>query len=162
MANNFKKYNFQTLKDDSQIMIGLRKQLENQEQNCYICNDTITLRKEDIIRTPCNHIYHYECLYYSFYKNSMNHHKKYKLQEIRQCPYCRHFIKSLLPSLKTTLYPICCKVTENNTTCNAILKSGKRKGLRCDCVCKNGSSFCGRHKNSGELIEKEDDYYFIM
>ena len=62
---------------DSQTMIELKKQLENQEHNCYICNDSITLKKEDVIRTPCNHIYHFECLYYSFYKNSMNHHKKY-------------------------------------------------------------------------------------
>ena len=162
MEHKFQKYKFQNLKDDSQTMIELKKQLENQEHNCYICNDSIALKKEDIIRTPCNHIYHFECLYYSFYKNSTNHHKKYKLREIRQCPYCRHFIQSLLPKFKPNVYPPCYKVTEDNVYCSAIVKSGKKKGLTCGCACKMGSAFCGRHKNSVEITEKEDEYYLIM
>ena len=45
MAHKFQKYKFQNLKDDSQTMIELKKQL-NQEHNCYICNDSITLKKK--------------------------------------------------------------------------------------------------------------------
>lgn len=42
--------------------------------------------------------------------------------------------------------------TEENTIvtnvilCNAIIKSGKRKGQVCGCKCKPGKSKCGRHK----------------
>ena len=161
MEHKFQKYNFQNLKDDSQTMIELKKQLDNQEHNCYICNDSIALKKEDVIRTPCNHIYHFECLYYSFCKNSTNQHKRYKLKEIRQCPYCRHFI-SLLPRFKPSIYKPYDIITESPSRCIAILKSGKRKGLTCGCACKMGSSFCGRHKNSVEITEKEDDFYLIM
>lgn len=161
MAHKFQKYKFQNLKDDSQTMIELNKQLENQEHNCYICSDSIVLKKEDVIRIPCNHIYHFECLYYSFCKNMTNHHKKYKLKEIRQCPYCRYFIQSLLPKFKTNLYPPRYNVTENNAYCSAVVKSGKRKGLTCGCACKLGSSFCGRHKKLVEIPECEDEYYLI-
>ena len=41
MTHQFQKYKFQNLKDDSQTMIELKKQLENQECKCYICNDSI-------------------------------------------------------------------------------------------------------------------------
>jgi hypothetical protein len=161
MPHNFQKVKFSNLKDDSSTMIKLKKQLENQEHNCYICNDSITLKKEDIIRTPCNHIYHFECLYYSFYKNSRNPHKQYKLREIRQCPYCRHFIQSLLPRFKPTLYPCHYKVSANVTNCIAVLKSGKKKGYTCDCLCKPDRLFCGRHRNSIEIAEKDNEYYLI-
>ena len=161
MTHKFQKLNFQNLKDDSQTMIELKKQLENQEHNCYICNDTITLKKEDIIRTPCNHIYHFECLYYSFYKNSKNQHKKYKLREIRQCPYCRTFIKSLLPRFKPSIYKSYNVITESPSRCIAILKSGKRKGEICGCMNYPDSLFCGRHKNCVEITENEEDYYLI-
>ena len=161
MAHKFQKYKFQNLKDDSQTMIELKKQLENQEYNCYICNDSITLKEEDIIRTPCNHIYHFECLYYSFYKNSTNQHKRYKLREIRQCPYCRNFIESLLPRFKPSIYKPYNSIMESPTRCIAILKSGKRKGEMCGCMHYPGKLFCGRHKNSVEITEKEDDYYLI-
>ena len=161
MEHKFQKYNFQNLKDDSQTMIELKKQLDNQEYNCYICNDSISLKKEDIIRTPCNHIYHFECLYYSFYKNSTNHHKRYKLREIRQCPYCRNFIKSLLPRFKPSIYKPYDIITETSSRCSAVLKSGKRKGEMCGCMYYPGKLFCGRHKNCVEKTEKEDEYYII-
>lgn len=164
MTHKFQKHHFQNLKDNSQIIIELTKYLKNQEYNCYICNDSISLKKEDIIKTPCNHIYHFECLYYSFYKNTQNQHKKYKLREIRQCPYCRSFIQSLLPKFKTDLYPCHHDVNDCKSTCNAIIKSGKKKGNLCGCICKPNSSFCGRHKNSIsiEITEKENEYYIIM
>ena len=52
MEHKFQKYKFQNLKDDSQTMIELKKRFENQEHNCYICNDSIALKKEDLISTP--------------------------------------------------------------------------------------------------------------
>lgn len=162
MTHKFQKYNFQNLKDDSQIIIELTEYLKNQENTCYICNDSISLKKEDIIKTPCNHIYHFECLYYSFYKNTQNQHKKHKLHEIRQCPYCRSFIQSLLPTFKIDLYPYRYNVNECKNICGVIIKSGKKKGTKCNCLCKPNSSFCGRHKNSIEIKERDDDYYIIV
>ena len=70
----------------------------------------------------------------------MNHHKKYKLNEIRQCPYCRNFIESLLPRFKPSIYKPCDIITESPSRCIAILnKSGKRKGEMCGCMQKSNS-----------------------
>lgn len=158
---SFEVFKLSNFKNDSVTMTELNKLLENQEHKCYICSDSINLKNEDIIKTPCNHIFHYECLYYSFCQNSKNPHKRYKLREIRQCPYCRHFVQALLPRFKPDLYPYCCKVTCITTTCSAVLKSGRRKGKMCGCSCKPNSIYCGRHRNYQEITEKEDEYYLI-
>ena len=100
-------------------------------------------------------------MYYSFCKNATNPHKRYKLHEIRQCPYCRSFVNSLLPQFKSYLYPHKYKVSVMSGTCIAVLKSGKRKGAKCNCICKDNSLFCGRHRNSIEISEKEEEYFLI-
>ena len=63
---SFEVFKLSNFKNDSVTMTELNKLLENQEHKCYICSDSINLKNEDIIKTPCNHIFHYECLYYSF------------------------------------------------------------------------------------------------
>jgi len=121
---------------------------ERQEGNCYICSDTIELEVHDIIKTPCDHIYHYDCLYYTICENSINPRKKRNLRQIRECPYCRTHIEYYLPIFKTDSYPLVKHVNYTNILlCRAILKSGKRKGEYCDCHVIDNSIFCGRHKN---------------
>ena len=161
VSTEFKKYKLSEMVDTSSTITNLKKQLDNQEYTCYICSDVIELGKEDIIRTPCNHIYHYDCMYYSFCQNATNPHKRTKINEIRQCPYCRTFVRSLLPRFKPYLYPPKNKVSVMGGTCIAVLKSGKRKGEKCNCFCKDNSLFCGRHRNSIEISEKEDEYFLI-
>jgi hypothetical protein len=147
-----------TLHDHYNITHDVTKLLNNQEHKCYICNTNIELNKHDIILTPCNHLYHYECMYFTFYQNSLNPRKKHKVANIRECPYCRQFVEPLLPIFKINDFPLNYYINykyDNIITCNAILKTGKNKGNSCGCkvkhllnnVNKNTSLYCKRHKN---------------
>ena len=149
------------IKSNTSLPTHINELLKNQEHTCYICNDAIILKEQDILCTPCNHIYHYECIYYTLYKNSLNPHKRYKIRSILECPYCRTYIESSLPRFKTHIYPSIPLVTEIYSKCDVILKSGKKKGQKCGCKTKYNSIFCGRHKNCVERTEKDDEFYFI-
>ena len=43
----------------------IKKQINNQQQICYICCDTLTLNSQEkdevVIKTKCNHFYHRNC-----------------------------------------------------------------------------------------------------
>ena len=41
--------------------------------------------------------------------------------------------------------------------CMCIYKSGEKQGLRCEAAKKNGTDYCGRHKNCGEEYRVRDD-----
>ena len=63
--------------------------IKNQNNICGICKDELledNKIKEELIKTNCNHIFHFECLEES-YKQNIN--KYYEYNKIRQCPYCR-------------------------------------------------------------------------
>jgi hypothetical protein len=136
-----------------------KKLFDRQEHMCYICNCELNLNIEDIIKTPCSHIYHYECFYYTIYANKTNGHKNLNTHNILECPYCRTYIGSYLPIFKTNEYKFINGVNINifePLLCEEILKSGKRKGEKCGCVVKNTTQntnlCCGRHKNSNKKI----------
>jgi hypothetical protein len=153
------------------------EKFKNQDKKCYICNDEIELFKEDIVASPCGHIFHFDCLYHTFVGNKQNINKNN--HNTRECPYCRYQIKSYLPEYKLELYP---KKTYIHTgyistgnyysyyikkkpiLCSALLKSGKRKGQLCNCKTghwesdsntNNEVKYCGRHKNYKQPIVKE-------
>lgn len=123
--------------------------LDAQLGECYICGDVIDIKEDDLLLTPCNHLFHYDCVYYTF-KNNITINGKYS---IRECPYCRKKIKSYLPKFKINEYPyikgVNCASHGQNVTCTAILKSGKKKGMICGCKVNlnTGLKYCGRHKN---------------
>ena len=122
------------------------------DKNCAIClsqfNDFTKLTLK------CNHTYHRSCLDYQI---------KCK-RPYMVCPYCENI------SLKIGYVKKCKAIKKNGkrcsrytfndcelckihkkyninitiNTCNAILKSGKRKGKKCGCKAKNNNK-CGRH-----------------
>lgn len=117
---------------------------------CYECLDSsqITLN--------CSHTFHYECIKKTFMKNNN-----------RLCPFCRE--KSGYLELRKGEYPIrgihkefslidkCIKCNDyekineitkqfiDNTKCNAILKTGLKKGYQCGKRKKKGLNFCHLH-----------------
>jgi len=134
---------------------------ERQEGLCYICSDELDLKTQDIIKTPCDHLYHYDCLYYTMIGNLYNPRKKHNIRQIRECPYCRTFIKSHMPIFKLNNYQLKKYIHyEHVFICQAILKSGKKKGMSCGCTTKS-AVFCGRHKNSKMFEYSSDTGLFI-
>jgi len=148
-----------------------RKLFERQENLCYICSCELDLNTEDIIKTPCDHLYHYDCLYYTISANKLDRNKRRNPKSVLECPYCRTYLNSVLPKFKTKEYKLITGININKhepVLCNAIIKSGNRKGEKCGCVVKNametGDVLCGRHKKTNTKIKK-DEYnkkgYFI-
>lgn len=154
---NFKIHSNYTLTE------GDKHLFERQENKCYICSCDLIPDTDDIIKTQCNHIFHYDCLFYTLCANSINPNKKRNIYKIRSCPYCRTFIESPLPIFKPELYKATrhVNIPTNIIRCQAILKSGKRKGLKCNCCIKdNNNLFCGKHKNCNKY-ENETEGNFI-
>ncbi len=141
----------------------IKKQINNQQEICYICCDTLTLNSQEkdevVIKTKCNHFYHYECLLTSI-KNKPSYYSNNR----QECPYCRSSI-GWLPLLTENQIPVKYAHKEyfNNKLkdtilCQAIIQSGKKKGQLCGCKVKIfGSKCCGRHKNYKfpEITEKD-------
>jgi len=127
-----------------------KQQIEKIGGNCYICCCELDIGEETLIKTNCNHYFHYECLFDTFKHCSKS----------RECPYCRK---------KTGYIPLIfgqCPIKKihkeyfksHKHKCVAILKSGKKKGQICGCKIKDNSKItitienkitylCGRHKN---------------
>ena len=58
---------------------------------CLICHDTIDSQNK--IKLPCNHEFHYDCLYNEIYYQKSN---KPKIAQFT-CPYCRIKYKNTIP-----------------------------------------------------------------
>ena len=141
--------------------------LKKQDGKCYICCGDIEYNcrpdccdsnncdcKEDIVITLCNHSFHKDCLYETYLSNK----DIYKKKNIRECPYCRSH-SGWFP-LKDDEVPeiYIHKNFQNIKRCEAILKSGKRKGEECNCIIKNIEfGYCGRHKNYKPSITKKKE-----
>lgn len=126
------------------------------EDYCAICGDSMD--DKYVHGLPCSHKYHYECIQKSF---------MYNRKKTNECPLCRNpsgllppvnglprFIKGVhynnLTDLQGELSNYKC------TPCEAILKSGKRKGLECGSKCMLGFTICKRHHTSQCLKEKKE------
>ena len=142
-----------------------KRLFERQENLCYICSCDLNLDTEDIIKTPCDHLYHYDCLYYTISANKLDRNKKRNPKSVLECPYCRTYLNSKLPVFKTKEHKLINGI--NVLLCNAILKSGKRKGEKCGCVIKSetGDVLCGRHNKinmkTENNIQNSEKSYFI-
>ncbi len=88
--------------------------------SCGICSDIFI--NNEFIKLKCNHKFHLECikLSYQYTKSSI-------------CPYCRQDGGNLSSLMNC---------------CNAIIKSGPRKGSKCNFRCKDKSIYCGKHNKS--------------
>ena len=115
---------------------------EDEEEKCKIC----FLDPKHIIKLDCGHKFCYKCLIESFKGIKCNFCKK---NSHKICPYCRT-PTSYLPLIEGNI-PIkgihreYGKNIKPFKLCDAILKSGLKKGNKCNCIVKNGN-YCGRHK----------------
>ncbi len=104
---------------------------------CPICYDS--LDKKYTHTLPCNHKFHYECLYHSFKQDWM-----------KMCPYCRSENNSLplvngIKKINVNIHDTSTIETYENIPCNYILKRGKNKGNVCNRNCMFGEFQCSSH-----------------
>jgi len=119
---------------------------------CDICGDL--LESKYVQTLQCNHSYHYECIMKTF---------MYDKKRNNQCPLCRTKngvlpIVNGLPKLSRGIHFYNNDVIPeyNSEPCNAILLSGKRKGLVCGSKCMLGFNVCKRHHTSQLIKEKKE------
>ena len=136
-------------------MLTIENEEEKEDQQCLISGEKLT---QNYVKLDCGHCFNYDCLF-----NELKNQRKGNRLETQKtantqikCPYCRHNHKGILPwynGYKKLKYV---NWSSSNVKilvkCKAILKSGKRKGKKCECIVKNGN-YCGRHKkyNDTEL-----------
>ena len=134
----------------------IKNELNNQQNMCYICCGELSFNEDDsteddvVLKTNCNHYFHYNCLIQSIKSKST-----YYSHSRQECPYCRSQMgwfpkltenQQLLKYVHKEFYAYL--YNKPNATCQAIVKSGKKKGLLCGCKIKIvGSLVCGKHKN---------------
>lgn len=142
----------------------IQNELNNQQNMCYICCGDLSVDEngddEVVIKTKCNHYYHYNCLLQSALNKP-----KYYGNSRQECPYCRSTMgwfpkltenQSLVKYIhKEYNYSFCQPVS----LCQAVVKSGKKKGMVCGCKVKTiGSKLCGRHKNyKFPIVDKKEN-----
>ena len=112
---------------------------EQEELDCDICGEPHKCKHVHTLK--CNHSFHYECIMKSYMSSR---------DKFNQCPLCRKKqgclpIVNGLPKLIRGIHYMDECPEYNAGTCNAILKSGKRKGLECSSKCMLGLNVCNRH-----------------
>ena len=142
----------------------VKEELKNQQNMCYICCGEFSFNEDGsqddvVLKTNCNHYFHYNCLL-----ESIKSKKTYYSHSRQECPYCRSQIgwlpklndnHQLLKHVHKEYYNMTYKPT---AVCQAIVKSGKKKGLICGCKVKTiGGILCGRHKNYKFPKPKEEN-----
>tara|TARA_B100000795_G_scaffold239348_2_gene200964 strand:+ start:1259 stop:1690 length:432 start_codon:yes stop_codon:yes gene_type:complete len=140
----------------------LHSDLENNyniDDNCLICHDL--LEKDSIaisengnipfnsqVILKCSHKFHYNCIF-----------NTYKINNKRECPYCRNIGDFL--ELKDGMIPFynihkefddyvngdfnLDNINYIEGKCKKILKSGKNPGTQCKNKPKSNKNYCGKH-----------------
>ena len=124
---------------------------DNHDDNTEHCLITMDKLDKNSITLFCGHKFNYEPLF-----KDIDNQKEKNMLEIKRvssyqvkCPYCRTIQDGLIPYNKN--YPDLKKKGVNlpnskcfkPNNCSKILKSGKRKGEKCNIACFN--EFCGIH-----------------
>lgn len=137
------------------------------ENTCNICMERL---EGNIIKLKCGHVYHYDCIFNSYYNTT---HKKwtysfYQTNNLsqnkpRECPYCRKD-GGYIPLKPNTIplekihkeYSDFKKIMKDNdkeglkkylncNNCMTILKKGANSGKQCSKKKKGNSDYCGTH-----------------
>ena len=126
---------------------------EEEDPCCDICGDS--QRNKYMQTLKCNHSYHYECILKAFMSDR---------KRSNQCPLCRqpHGLLPLVNGLTKiskgihylNQYPVDYVQLLGYNSCQAILKSGKRKSQSCGSKCMLGLTMCKRHHTA--KLKKED------
>jgi len=124
--------------------------LSTSDELCGICGDGLFTKFS--ISLPCNHNYHYECIYESCSVS--------KSRGRHRCPYCGYNYKLLEPvnglkSLKHGVHWDIHKPEYENIKCNHILTRGGRSGDPCGKSCQTGYYKCVAHNKELKTIIKE-------
>ena len=127
--------------------------MSDEEICCDICGDPHKLKYVQTLK--CNHSYHYECILKAFLCDRKRH---------NQCPLCRqsHGLLPLVNGLTKIVkgihylneYPVDYVQLLGYNSCQAILKSGKRKSQSCGSKCMLGFTMCKRHYTA--KLKKDD------
>lgn len=111
------------------------------ESFCEICREPFSdqYSSQQKITLECRHSFHYGCLQQHFFYSRRRH-----------CPYCRHDADFLPLQQGQTPLQYVHREYYQGRKCQAIIKSGKRRGEMCgNNVYKNGAVTCGRHQGQG-------------
>lgn len=131
---------------------------ENDTENfCLISNEKLT---EFYVTLPCGHKFNYMPLLKAVLEN-VKQQSKYKYKNFVKCPYCKKTYEKCLPYnpiLEKKRYnkinspnSLCMNVTK----CNYVYKSGKNKGLRCNC--DSYYNYCSGHLHKLEVNENTEN-----
>ena len=110
--NEIKKQNSKLLnfifKNKKNVNIKIFEENDKKfSMNCTICLEEFKVKKDKIIETPCNHIFHYKCLV-NWFKNDLLHPK---------CPNCNYEILNVLKNDKN-IDPLAIQINKNNNNNN--------------------------------------------
>ena len=128
-------------------------QEDSVDNECKICYSSVTPLDDSEfgVQLLCGHRYHYDCIQFSYQYGI-------RTNDIRMCPYCRQhggwlpLCEECIPLKyihreykKKKKKKTQTKKISDYLQCQAILKSGHKKGTQCTHKKKHGD-FCGIHK----------------
>jgi len=114
---------------------------------CPICY--MDINNDDKIVLKCGHTFHRLCLFESL-----------KIDKLRNCPYCRQVFPPITCREDETFIKgihknkVVVNLNKNYKCCQAILKSGSRKGMECGTIVylnnnsENDKYYCKRHSKN--------------
>ena len=145
---------------NKQLLLLLCKPEDNidqEKQTCLISGEDL---QNDFVTLKCKHKFNYIPLV-----NELINQKQYTQLEIInlkqyevKCPYCRNIQQGVIPynsnhsvdKISGVNWPP--SKLYKGDTCSAILKSGKRKGIKCDKAC--AGLYCPRHVPKDNIVQK--------
>ena len=135
----------------SDELIKLLSKEEDNNNNSDICLISGEILTNNFITLDCGHKFNYDSLFFELKNQKKDN--RYETQKTSnnqiKCPYCRNNHTGILPwydGYKKIKYVNWSGINVKvSVKCQAILKSGKRKGEKCGCNIKFGN-YCGKHK----------------
>ena len=119
---------------NEELMKLLCENTKCEEKKCLISGDKLG---ENIVKLECGHTFNYNSIF-----NEVVNQRKINTLEVQKisnrqikCPYCRTIHNGILPYIdgyKKILHVNVENYIETLNICEAVLKSGKRKGQKCN------------------------------
>jgi len=152
------------LEDGGDFNSELLKAICNTEKDIYLNSCLITAMplEPDHITLICKHNFNYKSIFEEITKQKRKNYplETQKLQKNQiKCPYCRNIQNGILPYKKPFSKIIGVnwppKYSYSTKRCTALIKSGKRKGERCNLYCfKNRCYLHTKKQNIKNVIKK--------
>lgn len=149
----------ETNKFNAELFKMLCEEKSEDENECLITSEPL---EEDSIELVCKHRFNYKPLFSEISRQKI--YNKLEVTHLKpreiKCPYCRTIQNGLIPP--STNYPELLKFGVNQpikhvfkgNKCSSILKSGKRKGDKCNKPCYG--KYCKYHNNINKTIITEN------